>query len=75
MESRREIDCKWVETTIIVIRDGVIEVRPCQTVPEINFFEMRGCHLLLKAVIVLFLVAIIATQDFLCLLALVIKGS
>ena len=36
----------------------MIGVRPHQTVPEIKFFEMKGCHLLLKTVIVLFLVAI-----------------
>ena len=42
----------------MVIRDGVIGVRPRQTVPEIKLFEIKGCHLLLKTVKVLFLVAI-----------------
>ena len=32
---------KTMRKGLVVIWDGVIGVRPCQTVPEINFFEIK----------------------------------
>ena len=43
---------------IVEIRERVMEVQPNQTVQEIKLLETKGCHFLLKSVMVLFLEAI-----------------
>lgn len=40
---------------IVEIRERVIKVQPNQTIQEMKLLEIRGCHFLLKSVVVLFL--------------------